>query len=302
MDDLKFVTVEKSEDHHGTHAGCENFTKNFKSDWYIGYALIHILRLISRMQAENESTTTNDLFSVFGELFDINVIADNDDQEKNIDIDNETKLYSTKALNYSLNTSLSLNDDKWVLIMLNINNLKQLNKDLGYESTNMKIKFLGTIIYDFCERNPFRFRGFRYNKDGKGDIFAILIYCKKQLSFAETQIKLLNKKINNELGGITVSIGIAKMIKTDTFKKWIKRCLNNITNAKLIKNSNNEYIYSDININLNNNNINIIHKNDNSAASITDITNKEKEILLGDKKDIKKYLKDIVINFNFYTK
>ena len=67
------------------------------------------------------ATTTNKqnvLFSTFNNLFDVQTMVNNGDKG------DRGGLYGSRSLNYSLKTCLFLKDSKWVLCMLDINNLK----------------------------------------------------------------------------------------------------------------------------------------------------------------------------------
>ena len=175
--------------------------------------------------------------------------------------------------------------------MLNIDNLKAINEELGYDGANVRINLLGQIISKFCQRQPFKFKGFRNQENGKGDEFGIIIHCSRKLEFAERQMKLLMKQIKMQFETMTVSIGIAKLLIDDTFKDWKKRALENV--AKVKENGGND-IYSDINVDLNNSNNKKI-ENDNNVTK-TSNNKKDNWIELGDLKEFETRLKKIVID------
>ena len=157
------------------------------------------------------------------------------DNSTNVDegIDALTGLPLTSQFYYALKLCILLQDDKWVLAMLNIDNLKKLNESFGYQKANLKIAMIGKMIADFCDNNPYRLKGFRNNDDGKGDLFGVLLYCQKDTSFAQRNMQRLIKKMFDKTN-VTVSVGITAMKKSKnfTFIQWRQNTLNCIKIAK----------------------------------------------------------------------
>ena len=163
----------------------------------------------------------------------------------NNDIDQATGLKQTTSLNYQLQTFLYLQDDRWLLAMIDIDGLADINEKLGYSRANKKINEIGTIINQFCGKLKSTLKGFKCNNlvKGKGDLFAVLIHCDHYsttkinnktdknknrssmglgLELSEKYMKKLMKRIKLSTNE-TVSIGIAKMNKWDTFEEWKQR-------------------------------------------------------------------------------
>lgn len=265
-----------------------------------------------KLKDSNYATIINKkkLYKTFNSLFDANSNITEKSDNNVTGIDKETGLLGTNALNYSLQTYLHLGDDRWVLAMLDIDNLKHLNDTLGYSGTNARIKFVGQIIKDFCDSNPLKFQGFRNNDGsfgGKGDLFAILIYCKRNLQFAERHMKSLIKQINN-ISNTQVSVGIAKMNKNknknnktavESFEQWKHRAFNNILKVKNNINSEN-HIYSDINEILEDahDSKDDSKDNNNSNSDTNDKKNNTIKVIgsLGDKQSFDEKMKEMVMN------
>ena len=185
------------------------------------------------------SASNNELLDTFHMVF----------SRKNLnDIDESTGLGLNNSLNYSLKTCLLLEDDKWLLGILDIDNLKNINDKIGYKDANIKIITLGRIIKEFCDEKPLKTKGFRYNniENNKADMFAILIRYSKKISNIERRLKTLMNKINNILN-ITISIGLSKMNINDNnsfnFQEWINKSIKFMLN---VQNSGGNDIYSDI--------------------------------------------------------
>ena len=92
------------------------------------------------------------------------------DQEKTLPIG------KTRELEEKIGHILLRKNTLWVLSMINIDGLKSMNENLGYDSTNDKIEYTGQTINQFCNQLPNRMFAFKHdkNKFGKGNIFAVL--------------------------------------------------------------------------------------------------------------------------------
>ena len=118
-----------------------------------------------------------------------------------------TGLGLSDSLKYSLRTCLVLNDNKWLLAAIDIDNLKDINKNAWYSDANIRI---GTVIRNFCDENPMQTKGFRNSSiTGKNDSFAVLIRYNTKLENAQSTIETLIKRINN-VTNQTISVGVAK--------------------------------------------------------------------------------------------
>ena len=107
-------------------------------------------------------------------------------------------LPKTHHLKEKLQSLLLLRNELWVLAMINIDGLKQMNAKLGYHSTNDKILHTGQIMDKYCKQMEHRMILFKHNEISKGDIFAILFDCKKKKrneTKERKKIKILMKKI-----------------------------------------------------------------------------------------------------------
>ena len=91
------------------------------------------------------------------------------------DVCKSTGLLLSTSLNYALTKHLMLQDTAWVLAVMDIDNLKVINEQIGYADANLKIDNIGRVIASFCDEDPTRTQGFRVDEQGKGDRFAVLI-------------------------------------------------------------------------------------------------------------------------------
>ena len=160
------------------------------------------------------------LFSIFKDLFDANY-------KRNTEDDLNSKLFTVNAINYLLKSCVCVRDDKWVVAMIDISNLKQLNTESPQQDARLTVKGLEGIVYNFCQRQPFKFKGFRcvvnVNDDAtKKNLFGMLIYCRKNFDFAEKQINVLIQEIKDEMGNnnVSISVGISKMTDGKSFEEW----------------------------------------------------------------------------------
>ena len=124
--------------------------------------------------------------------------------------------------------------------------INNVNETIGYCGANHKIKQMGDVIKVFCDNDSQRLKGYKCTDkiNGKGDLFGLLMYCYPQLNKSELYIKKL-KKIQS-LTSETVSGGIAKMNKWETFEELKLRALNNIEKVKTAKGK--ADYYSDVNV------------------------------------------------------
>ena len=166
----------------------------------------------------------------------------------------QTGLQLTSSLNYSLYTFLHLCDIHWVLAMIDIDEKREMNEKYGYHNVSNKINQIGTVIKKFCDNDQQKLKGFvircsddeQYG-DGDGVVFALLMYCYPKLIICEKYIAKLMKKIEC-LTNVTVSIGIAKMNRLETFEKWKHRALKNMKNGENTTETRKNTFYSDIGI------------------------------------------------------
>ena len=139
-----------------------------------------------------------------------------------------TGLYMTGSLHYYLKKYLLLEDDSWLLAMIDIDKLKDINENIGYNNANTKIKFVGEIVKAFCDEKPNKTIGFKYKGDketsGKGDMFAVLVKYSKKIENAQRKIESLMKRINDVINE-TICVGLAKMRRNENYKMWIKRAV-----------------------------------------------------------------------------
>ena len=96
----------------------------------------------------NGQPNSPNLLTMFNSLFNYNKNNINNGTEVS-DIDKDTGLFLSNSLNYSLRTCLCLRDNKWVLCMLDIDNLKLVNNNLGINGANFKIGEIGRIIFPY---------------------------------------------------------------------------------------------------------------------------------------------------------
>ena len=65
----------------------------------------------------------------------------------------KTGLQLSESLNYSLYTFLHLCDVYWVLAMIGIDDIDNLNSKYGRQLSNNKINQIGTVISKFCQND-----------------------------------------------------------------------------------------------------------------------------------------------------
>ena len=148
----------------------------------------------------------------------------------------ETGLRLAASLNYSLKTCLILKDNKWVVAVMDIDNLKHINDTTGYGAANIIIENVGTVIREFCQEKPMKTKGFRNSSIPQNDdMFAVLIRYSKKIENVETRINTLISRIFH-VTNQTVSVGLAKMRTDKTNEnetKWMQRA---ISLMKIVKN------------------------------------------------------------------
>lgn len=164
----------------------------------------------------------NELLNDFNSLF----------KRKNLnDICESTQLRLTSSLNYSLKTCLFLEDQKWVLAIIDIDNLKVINEETNYSDANFVIETIGRAIKTFCDEKLFKTKGFKYQIHGKGDMFAVLLRYSKKIENVESRINRLKEKIDN-VSKVTVSIGMATIDIQENGQEWINRAVKYMMKAK----------------------------------------------------------------------
>ena len=164
------------------------------------------------------------------------------------DIDSGTGLPLSNSLIYSLQACILLQDRKWVLAFCDIDNLRELNDDLGYSGANHKIEDIGKIIKKFVSQKPFELKAFRNKINGKGDSFAILIYCSKKIEFCKRFMSRLRKQIY-QLSNAKVSIGMTNINKFDkNYTTWINRANDALSNVK--QKGGNDVLFNQVDFNL----------------------------------------------------
>ena len=236
----------------------------------------------------------NDRLELYNSLFG---------QSNNSNTDLNTGLQLASSLNYSLYTFLHLSDTYWVLAMLDIDGLKDINEKLGYQGANDKIDQIGTVIKKFCDNDSRKLKGFKCNDAivGKGDLFAILMYCHPKLIKSEKYITKLMKRIKS-LTHETVSVGIAKMLEWETFDEWKLRALNNINKVKDTSSKGNDAFYSDINIKFVNTKAGLQNDDEKQGGEQAQGQGKQGEDAalrkLGTKKEFDEKMKEIANNKN----
>ena len=112
-----------------------------------------------------------------------------------------TGLLLCDALFYSLRACLLLQDKKWLLALCDIDNLKNLNDELGHNDADFVIESIGRLIKRFVDKKPSKTKGFRFDSNndiirGKGDLFAILIRYSVKIDNAQRRLETLMKQTN----------------------------------------------------------------------------------------------------------
>ena len=220
-------------------------------------------------QVDEKSKDGINLLSVVNTLFNRNKTGDG-----NKDICPATGLPTSNALIYSLQTCILHKNDKLVLVMCDIDHLRALNDEIGYAGANFKIEDVGKIIKKFVSLKPFEMQAFRNTKDGKGDLFAVLLHCRKKLEFAERHMKRLSQKIK-KFTNTTVSIGMTNINKFDTVDTWIERAVLSMNIVK--ENGGNGVNFLKIDFNHSKQKNDAKHKNKNTNSNVT-LLGKERKL------------------------
>ena len=137
-------------------------------------------------------------------------------------MDQTTKinLLTSAELNTKLEILLLQQNILWVLSIINIDDLKQLNDRIGYKHTDDKIQQTAKTIYEFCNQKPSRMISFKHNDNnrGKGNVFAILFNCQKKNKrnnksnsdvyiFAKSKMQLIIDDVNKSCS-VSISAGL----------------------------------------------------------------------------------------------
>ena len=208
-----------------------------------------------------------------------------------------TGLPLVSSLNYSLQTFLYTCDLHWVLAMIEIDELENITNKLGHYRAKRKMIQVGTVIKNFCENDSRRLKGFKCNdsSDDESSVFAVLMYCYPKLLKSEKYMAKLMKKIKQQTNE-TVSVGIAKMNKWETFEQWKERSVNNIENARNGKNTQtqNENVvdafYSDIHVQ---------YVNPTKHMAVEDEKKQQRQAKLGGRKEFDKKMQEIANNEDY---
>ena len=152
--------------------------------------------------------------------------------------DKETGLQSESSLMKSLSSSLQMENDDWVLCLIEIDS----DGDTNGDNTRKQV---GTIIKKYVSIDPSGRKGYRLF-DSKYNRFGIFMNCSK-LGEISIRMKTLMNHIKNNCA-TTVFVGIAKMDLTNDCHSWKKRAIDNLNVAK---SSGRDSMYSDIPTNAN---------------------------------------------------
>ena len=150
-------------------------------------------------------------------------------------IEKNIELQTTKSLNESLHQHLQGKNTNYVLCMINIDQLSNLNETFGLHGGSAKRDQIVREIAQFCTKNPHKLQGFLCNdiKKSQRVLYCILIKCNdnKKLDISQRYMMKLMKHIK-QLTSETVSVGIAKMNHWETYDEWKVRAFNNISLAR----------------------------------------------------------------------
>ena len=232
------------------------------------------------------SNSQQQRLNVYNDIF-------NNSNENDPIIDENTQLLTSRSLNKSLYKYLQLQDNNYVLCMIDVDGLKNINEKLGYDGANGKISQIGREIYQFCKNNPSRLKGYKCNQvvTGKGDLFGVSIHCKNgELKRSEKYIQLLMQQIKS-LTNETVSVGIAKMNACETYSEWKLRAFKNIQKVKGKGKGYDDYFSDiDIDLKLEKANVTMDKKEENDEKKQEE---KEEERRLGTKEEFDLKLQEI---------
>ena len=218
----------------------------------------------------------------------------------------KTGLRLTQSFNYSLQTFLYQCDNNWVLAMIEIDGLNDINTKFEHQIENRKEYQVGVVIKNFCENDPRKLKGFKCDfvdvidgKEFKRELFSIIMYCHPNINKSEKYIRKLMFKIKQQTNK-SVFIGIAKMNDWETFEEWKTRAINNLKKAKNViptetkttdtTDPGNGAFHSDIGIN---------YRNPNVDESKQDEKQQEPQKRLGSKEEFDSKMKSIANNEDY---
>lgn len=150
-----------------------------------------------------------------------------DDDENDVDSDNNksvkisrTSLERQKSeqvthLKEKMTEILKNNEFNWIVCALDISGLKIVNNNQSHDAANTVINTVKSTIGDYCEHNnPARFRYYRDDSYGKGDLFALLIDTRGDMKQGKLHIDKIMEKFKI-FKDISVRIGITNVVKYD---------------------------------------------------------------------------------------
>ena len=163
-------------------------------------------------------------------------------------------------LKEKMNEILSNNDINWIVGSIDISGLKIVNDKSGHDAADTVIDTVKRTISDYCEHNnPSRFRFYKDDSYGKGDLFAILIDTRGDMDQAKAHIHKIIDKLR-VFEDVHIRIGITNVVKfdkNDDATKIYDRALKCANKAKELimktKNNNNNNNNNNTNNNGNNN-------------------------------------------------
>ena len=165
------------------------------------------------------------------------------------DLDPITGLLQSKSLAKEVQSVISSNSGKdsnakWVLGLLDVDGLKAINEEKGYIGADLVIVSIATVIKNFTQDDPQRLKAYKIDKQGKGDLFGLLIRY-KETNFIKRNIDRLISTIYDNTSQVGVSVGITSIRNKDTtyddcYEKALE-CL------KIAKENGGQQYYWDIN-------------------------------------------------------
>ncbi len=118
-----------------------------------------------------------------------------------------------------LHAQLKNHDLTASLVLLDIDNFKNINDQFGHIVGDQVLVNLSTLLKDHCHQNT---EIFRYG----GEEFLVLckhFTLKDTYKMAEQYRRLVKNKIQVKNNSISISIGVAEYIKEESIKDWIHR-------------------------------------------------------------------------------
>lgn len=217
---------------------CSKYDKCISLKKTISYEELHILNNKKRywntmiLPVYDEE---NDFYRIFGisrEITEIKEMNQELESVKEFSLrDNLTKLHNRYFLDECLENAIDLKnryDSSYGLIILDIDNFKNINDTYGHDVGDLVLKDFANILLDSIRHND------NLGRWGGEEFIIILpfVYEESLLSYAEKIRKSVESHDFAIVGKLTASFGVTITKKNDNFKKFFKRADEALFQAK----------------------------------------------------------------------